>query len=113
MGKQLVYIPEYAASLSARLCYRSWRLIYKWCYYSERYTTSDNDLWSKLGRVRPYFMNDVSLEKAFALRWADLSLKGAVYNLFDEEYESVLSRPMPRLNVEFFLDIRPKWGRRR
>lgn len=113
VGKQLVYIPEYASSLSARLCYRSWRLIYKWCYYSERYTTSDNDLWSKLGRVRPYFMNDVSLEKAFALRWADLSLKGAVNNLFNEEYESVLSRPMPRLNVEFFLDIRPKWGHRR
>lgn len=31
---------------------------------------------------------------------------------FNEEYQSVLSRPMPRLNYEIFLDIRPKWGKR-
>ena len=52
------------------------------------------------------------LEKAFSFRWADLSLKGVINNLFNEEYQSVLSRPMPRLNYEIFLDIRPKWGKR-
>lgn len=52
-------------------------------------------------------------EKAFSLRWADFTVKGVVNNLFNEEYESVLSRPMPRLNYELFLDIRPRWGRRR
>lgn len=40
------------------------------------------------------------------------SLKGVINNLFNEEYQSVLSRPMPRLNYEIFLDIRPKWGKR-
>ena len=78
IGKQLVYIPEYSASVTGRLTYRSWRFIYKWCYYSERF-----------------------------------SLKGCIHNLLNEEYESVLSRPMPRLNYELFLDIRPRWGRRR
>lgn len=39
-------------------------------------------------------------------------LKGVINNLFNEEYQSVLSRPMPRLNYEIFLDIRPKWGKR-
>ena len=69
IGKQLVYIPEYSASVTGRLTYRSWRFIY--------------------------------------------TVKGVVNNLFNEEYESVLSRPMPRLNYELFLDIRPRWGRRR
>ena len=113
IGKQLVYIPEHSASATGRLSWRTWRLTYKWCWYSERYTTSDNEVRTKLGSVKPYFMNDISLEKSFALRWADISLKGAVNNLFNEEYESVLSRPMPGINYEIFIDIRPRWGSRR
>ena len=82
-------------------------------YDIERFTTSDNDIKTKIGRVSHYFMSDISIEKAFSLRWADLTLKGVINNLFNEEYESVLSRPMPRLNYEIFLDIRPRWGRRK
>ena len=43
-------------------------------------------------------------------KWADLSLKGTLNNLFDEEYLSVLSRPMPGINFEIFIGITPKWG---
>lgn len=113
IGKQLVYVPEYSASATGRLSYRSWRLVYKWCYYSERFTTSDNDMKSKIARVLPYYMNNISLEKLFSPHWAELSVKCAINNLFDEEYESVLSRPMPRMNFEVFLDIRPKWGKKK
>ena len=112
IGKQLVYVPEFSASATGRLVYRSWRLVYKWCYYSERFTTSDNNVRSRITRVRPYYMSDVSLEKAFAFRWSDLSVKLAVKNLLNEEYESVLSRPMPRMNFEVFVDIRPKWRKK-
>lgn len=107
-----IQVVRYAAKVTGHLTYRSWRFTYKWCYYSERFTTSDNDMKTKIGRVKPYFMSDISLEKAFSFRWADLSLKGVINNLFNEEYQSVLSRPMPRLNYEIFLDIRPKWGKR-
>ena len=58
-------------------------------------------------------MSDVTLEKGFRLRWADLSLKGSIRNLFDEEYISVLARPMPGINYEFFISITPKWGKKR
>ena len=64
------------------------------------------------GRLPKYYMSNLSLEKSIALRWADLSLKGTVNNLFDEEYVSVLSRPMPGINFEFFIGITPKWGKR-
>ena len=112
VGKQLPYEPEFSATATGRLTWRSWGLLYQFCYYSERYTMSSNDI-SLSGRLTPYLMSNLSLEKGFAFAWADLSLKGTVNNLFNEEYLSVLSRPMPRMNVEFFIGIKPKWGKRK
>ncbi|WP_321480175.1 TonB-dependent receptor domain-containing protein [uncultured Bacteroides sp.] len=109
IGKQLVYIPKYSSSLTGHLLWKSWQLTYKWCYYSERYTTSSNDTKSKIGRLLPYVMNDISLEKQFFTHWAYFSIKGLINNLFNEEYESVLSHPMPKMNFGIMIDIRPKW----
>lgn len=111
VGKQLVYIPEHSAAFTAKLQWRTWTMSYKWCWYSERYTMSSNER-DLLGRVKPYFMSDLSLEKIFSCRWADLSIKGCLNNLLNEEYETVLGRPMPRLNCSFFLGITPKFRKR-
>ncbi|MBQ4127924.1 MAG: TonB-dependent receptor plug domain-containing protein [Alistipes sp.] len=111
VGKQLPYVPEYTATATARLGWRSWSLLYKWCHYSERYTMSSNDL-SLSGNLPKYYMNNITLEKSIQTSWADLSIKGSINNLFDEEYLSVLSRPMPGINFEIFLGITPKWGKR-
>ena len=109
VGKQLPYVPEFTATATGRLAWRTWSLLYKWCHYSERYTMSSNDL-SLSGRLPKYFMNNITLEKSIATSWADLSIKGSINNLFDEEYLSVMSRPMPGINFEIFLGITPKWG---
>jgi iron complex outermembrane receptor protein len=69
---------------------------------------SSNDI-SLTGKLPPYFMSNLTLERGVETRWAELSLKGVVNNLFNEEYLSVLSRPMPRINFEFFIGITPKW----
>ena len=111
VGRQLPYIPVWSAAFTGRLGWRTWTLSYKWSWYSRRFTMSDNAK-GTLGVVRPYFMSDLSLEKSLECRRASLSLKGCIHNLFNEEYESVLSRPMPRLNVSFFLGITPRFGRR-
>ena len=108
VGKQLPYTPEISASLTGELSWRTWSLLYKWSHYSERYTMSSNDL-SLSGNLPPYYMSNITLSKQISLRWADLSLKGSVNNLFDEEYLSVLSRPMPGINFEIFIGIIPKW----
>ena len=112
IGKQLPYVPKHSATVTGRLSWRSWSFLYKWCYYSERYTMSSNDI-SLTGKLPEYFMSNISLEKLFSFRWADLSLKGTINNLFNEEYLSVLSRPMPGINFEFFIGITPKWGKRK
>ena len=111
VGKQLPYIPRHSANLTGRISWRSWSLLYKWCYYSERFTMSSNDL-TLTGKLPEYFMSNITLEKGVSFRWADLSLKGTVNNLFNEEYLSVLSRPMPGIHFELFIGITPKWGKR-
>ena len=111
IGKQLVYVPQFSSSAVVALAYTSWKLSYKWCWYSERYTTSDNDMATRIGRVLPYFMNDIVLEKRFSTKAALFSLKLAVNNLFNEEYESVLNRPMPGRNFEFFIEITPNFNK--
>lgn len=111
VGKQLPYEPEFSGTATGRLAWRSWGLLWQFCYYSERYTMSSNDI-TLTGRLTPYVMNNLSLEKGFAFRRADLSLKATINNFFNEEYLSVLSRPMPRMNCEFFINVKPKWGKK-
>lgn len=107
-GKQLPYVPEYSSTITGRLSWRKWSFLYKWCYYSERYTMSSNDI-SFTGKLPTYFMSNVTIEKNTSFKWLDLSLKGSINNIFNEEYLSVLSRPMPGVNFEIFVGIIPKW----
>ena len=112
IGKQLPYVPKHSSTITGRISWRKWSFLYKWCYYSERFTMSSNDI-SLTGKLPNYFMSNISLEKILSFRWADLSLKGTINNLFNEEYLSVLSRPMPGINFEFFVGITPKWGKKK
>jgi len=108
VGKQLPYVPRNSASLTGRLSWQSWSFLYKWCWYSERFTMSSNDF-TITGHLPQYFMSNVSLEKGLSFKALDLSLKLAVNNIFNEDYLSVLSRPMPGINFEFFIAITPKF----
>ncbi len=111
-GKQLPYVPKHSASLTGRLTWRSWSFLYKWAYYSERFTMSSND-YTITGHLPKYYMSNISLEKALSFKPVDLQLKLAVNNLFNEDYLSVLSRPMPGINFEFFIGITPKFGNKK
>lgn len=108
VGKQLPYIPVNSASVTGRLTWKSWSFLYKWCWYSERYTMTSNEF-TLSGHLPAYFMNNVSLEKNFSFKPFNLQLKLAVNNIFNEDYLSVLSRPMPGINFEFFVGITPKF----
>ncbi|MFY9364126.1 MAG: TonB-dependent receptor, partial [Bacteroidales bacterium] len=106
-GKQLPYIPRFSGTLTARLLWKDWTLTYDWTYYSKRFTTLDgwqNPLLHELG---PYFMNDVALEKKIVLPRVLLHIKAIVRNLFNEEYETVLARPMPGINGTLSIGIVP------
>ncbi len=107
IGKQLVYIPEFSGAVTGRISWKAWTFTYQWTYYSERFTTSSNQTGTRIGVLAPYFMNDISLETAIRLPRVVINLKGIVRNLFNEEYESVLARPMPGINYTFSIGISP------
>lgn len=109
VGKQLVYIPVHSTAFCGRLGWRSWAFTYKFSHYSRRFTSTSNDMGSITGSVGNYFMNDITLEKSFAFNWMSLSLKLAVNNIFNEEYVSVMSRPMAGRNFGLYVEITPKF----
>lgn len=108
-GKQLVYIPLHSANATAVLTWRTWTLRYLWHSYSERYTTTSNEVSRITGRLRPYYMSDLMFEKQLHLKRLHLAIKAVIYNLLDSEYVTVLSRPMPGRHFEITLDLRPQW----
>ena len=108
-GKQLCYVPKHSANISARLEWKTWALQYKWIHYSERFTTTSNESDYITGQLKPYFMSDMAIEKAFHWKRLDASVKAVVNNLLDTDYVTVLSRPMAGRNFEIFIQLRPLW----
>jgi iron complex outermembrane receptor protein len=104
-GKQLVYIPLHSGNLMVNLGFRNYFLTYQYNAYSERYTTSSNDL-SRRDWLYPYFMNDVAVGGEFRIRNIRFSAELKVYNLFNETYHSVLYRPMPGRNFLVVIKIK-------
>jgi iron complex outermembrane receptor protein len=103
-GKQLVYIPLHSGNMMAHLGWGNLFFTYQFNAYSERYTTSSNDV-SRRDRLYPYFMNDISAGSTFRLKRVDLSLEFKVYNLLNEAYHTILYRPMPGRNYQLAFKI--------
>jgi outer membrane cobalamin receptor len=104
-GKQLPYIPVHSANAMIYLMRNNWSVTYIWNFYSKRNTTTSNQESSLRDYLYPYFMNQVGLGKQVLMgNWKlDLNLK--VHNLFNEEYRSVLQRPMPGRNYSLQLKL--------
>lgn len=101
-GKQLVYIPLHSGNLMVNLSYAGFYATYQHNSYSERYTTSSNDI-SRRDWLYPYFMNDLMFGKTFNVKKVTLGVEFKIYNLFNETYHTVLYRPMPGRNYMLML----------
>jgi iron complex outermembrane receptor protein len=104
-GKQLVYVPLHSGNLMVRVSYRAFFLTYQYNAYSERFTTSSNDL-TRRDWLYPYFMNDVAVGAMFRAGKVLLSAELKVMNLFNETYHSVLYRPMPGRNYHLLIQMK-------
>lgn len=106
IGKQLPYIPLHSLSGSIRVNWKSWALLYKIFFYSRRYTMTSNAS-TLTGDLPAYSISNLTLEKTLKLTQGNkpptLQFKLAINNLFNADYLSVLSRPMPGTNFEVFL----------
>lgn len=104
VGRQLPYTPRSSANASVRIGWRQFALHYMWAYHSERNTMTAADH-SLSGVLPPYYMSNVVISYDFRIGRPAFQLKLAVNNIFNEEYQTVLSHPMPGINFEAFLGI--------
>jgi iron complex outermembrane receptor protein len=105
VGKQIPYVPVHSGNFMVEVRWKGFFLTWVNTSYSERFTTSSNDL-NLRDRLYPYFMNDLYAGKKFPLKTGSLSLQLKIYNLFNETYRSVLGRPMPGRNYLFMLTFK-------
>lgn len=102
-GKQLPYIPQNSANLNLHLSYSNLFFDWMWNYYSKRYTTTANSEETISDYLYPYFMNNLQLGVRLRVGSKILTVESKVLNLFNEEYRTVLQRPMPGRNFQFVL----------
>ena len=93
-GKQLPYIPIHSGNVFVKLDYHGFSLGWQHNSYSERFTTSSNDV-SRRDWLYPYYMNDMSLGKELVFNRFQSHVELRIMNVFDEIYHTVLYRPMP------------------
>lgn len=104
-GKQLVYTPLHSGNAMVRLSHSGYHITWQHISYSERFTTSSNDV-SRRDWLYPYFMNDLALGKEFVSQKFSINAELRIQNLFNETYHSVLYRPMPGRNFMFLLALK-------
>ncbi len=103
-GKQLVYIPLHSGNVLVSASYKGFYVTFQHNSYSERFTTSSNDI-TRRDWLYPYYMNDLILGKELHMKKARFSFEFKIYNLFNETYHSVLYRPMPNRNYMLLIMI--------
>ena len=77
---------------------------------TNQYTSNDPNAGTEKVTYPGYTMWNLTLTQRV---WKGINVNMAVNNLFNEDYLSVLSRPMPGINFEFFIGITPKFGKSR
>lgn len=99
--KQLIYVPELLANGGLGISYSTTYLLFNAHYKSKRFTTSDNKNY-----LDDQAIFNTSLQQKIVIRKKEMILvRFSVNNLFDQDYENILYRPMPGRNYELTLQF--------
>lgn len=103
--KQLPYIPVNSFTATAKIGYAQWQIVYTIQAYSERYTMTSNEP-SLSGRLKPYTVSNLSLQRDFQFKKIGLHTKIRITNLFNADYRADPTHPMPPTALEAFVGIK-------
>lgn len=105
-GNQLPYIPRWSASAAVLVRWEAWQFDYKWHLYSDRQTSYSGTSFSS-DVVDGYHLSDISLSRTIRCKnKVSFKVRFDINNLFNAEYQSVLSRPMPPRNYALCIECR-------
>ncbi len=102
VGKQIPFVPLHSGNVLVNFSLEHYFLSWINHSYSERFTTSTDEVTAR-DRLGPYFMNDLYLGKRWTRGKKTIALQLKIFNLFNEQYRSVLQRPMPGRNYMLLL----------
>ncbi len=102
IGKQIPYVPVHTGNVVLNVSRGNYYVTWINHDYSQRFTTSTNDVTLR-DRLYPYLMNDLYLGRRWPLGRRTIYLQLKIFNLFNEQYRSVLQRPMPGRNYMLLL----------
>ncbi len=93
IGHQQFYIP--VNTFNSTFSMERWKFYFTWnfTYTGDRYTGKDN-----LSVMPAYHLSNIIFGKTFDVKHFILSLQLDINNLFNLDYQSVASRPMPGIN---------------
>ncbi len=100
IGKQQYYIP--VNTYNATFSVERWKFYfnYNFNFTGDRFTGKDN-----LSLMPAYNLSNIIFGKNIQIKHFILSLQIDINNLFDLDYQSVASRPMPGINYAFTLKL--------
>ena len=99
-NKQLIYIQVHKGNFLAKVNYKGFEIGYNTNFESERFTTSSNDR-DSFFRLPFYQLHRLSIGQSKTVGKGKLHGEFSINNLFHEDYQTILSRPMPGRNYLF------------
>ena len=99
--KQLIYVPFHKVTASLGYGYKNFSAYYQYLNNGEVFTTTDNAPQHILDN---YMIANLGTEYALG-KQKKYKIGAQVLNLWDETYESVLNRPMPERNFNFYINL--------
>ncbi|MCX6180515.1 MAG: TonB-dependent receptor [Bacteroidetes bacterium] len=90
VGRQLIYVPMYSGHAKFWVEYKGFLLSYSHSYTGYRYTSTDNTQY-----LAPFNIANIYAAKNFIVKGLQLSAFVQIDNLFNQQYQVVLSRAMP------------------
>lgn len=101
-GGQIAYAPWNSGSLVINPGWKSWSLNYSFIYTGKRYTASAN---IPENYFKPWYTHDLSISKECSILKRPVHLTAEVNNVLNQQYEVVLSYPMPGTNMKFIVSM--------
>lgn len=101
-GKQLIYVPFHKFTTSFGYGYKNISAYYQYLNNDEVFTTTDNVTEHILDS---YMVANLGAEYAIG-KQQNYKIGAQVLNLWNESYESVLNRPMPGRNFNFYINLK-------
>ena len=100
VGKQLIYTPYYVFNFDFSVIYKNLALRYTNSYNGYRFTSSDN-----LNLLEAFNIANLQLNYRTTVNKHQFNIFYKLNNIFNENYQVVLNRPMPLINHEIGINL--------